>query len=431
MYFAVRGLFSFERAQYSNNAGLDMGAGAVATTADTMYFRFERFVVYGIAVAAILLALRGTIRLSRKHFFIYSLPALAILSTLWSQDRVRTLTMAVLVFCLTAFSVYLCERFREIEQIELFNLVGIVAAVASYILIIFMPSAGIRHIDASAAWQGVFVHKNLLGTITIFFFVTAYYAAKGSGITLFLRNTYLFAMFVLIVMSQSRTAWLQFALLCGYFIFEFFYTKTGKKERALVFATAAFLAVLVAFVAITFTAQIAVALGKSPDMTGRAGIFQAIYPELWKRPLIGWGYQAFWLGISGESANVLLSPGGAELANAENGVLQMWLELGAAGTVIILMILFQSARNAVICLARNPTKFTRWNCAIILLSLMSLVNGDKFMYPDTIEWVLLVVAYINLSDEVRRMNQASVARITRSGVDMMTEDIATNVGVRA
>jgi exopolysaccharide production protein ExoQ len=134
-------------------------------------------------------------------------------------------------------------------------------------------------------------------------------------------------------------------------------------------------------------------------MTGRAGIFEALYPVLWKRPIFGFGYQAFWLGMRGESANVFLNTG---TANAENGILQMWLELGAIGTGVMVLLLLRSFWSGMICLAHTPSKFVRWNCSIIFLSLLSAINGDKFMYPDTIEWVLFVLAYINLTEEVRR-----------------------------
>jgi O-antigen ligase len=127
-----------------------------------------------------------------------------------------------------------------------------------------------------------------------------------------------------------------------------------------------------------------------------------LFPELWKRPILGFGYQAFWLGLKGESANVLLTPGHASVGNAENGLLQMWLELGGIGTALTLFLLIRSLHNATVCLAHNPSRFIRWNCAIIFLSLLGAINGQKFMYPDTIEWVLFVLAYINLAEEKRR-----------------------------
>jgi exopolysaccharide production protein ExoQ len=401
LFFSARGMFSFDRSQYANNASVDM-ASVNASDSDTAYFRIERFTVYAVVIAAMGLSARGTIRVIKRNLSIFILPAIAFLSTLWSQEPVKTASLAILAFCLTAFTVYLVQRFEGDKLIDLFNLVGVAAMLISYLLVFFLPSAGIRNIDASRAWQGMFVHKNTLGVTMVFFFATAYYTNKGTALTQFLYRAYMAGLVVLIAMSQSRTAWVQFFLLICFFLFESLYIRVGKLERGLAAATVAVVSVAMIFIAVNYGGDIAVALGKTSDMTGRAGIFEVLYPELWKRPALGFGYQAFWLGMKGESANVLLTPGHASVANAENGILQMWLELGAAGTVALIFLLLRSSRNVTICLANKPSKFTRWTCAIMFLSLLGVINGDKFMYPDTIEWILFALAYINLAEEVRR-----------------------------
>ena len=236
----------------------------------------------------------------------------------------------------------------------------------------------------------------------VFFLATAYYTVRRSALMRFFHLVYMTAVVVLIVMCQSRTAWIEFSLLLCYFLFESLYIRFGKLERSIAAATLAISAVVIALIVVNYGGEIAVALGKTSDMTGRAEIFEVLFPELWKRPILGFGYQAFWLGLKGESANVLLTPGHASVGNAENGLLQMWLELGGIGTALTLFLLIRSLHNAKVCLAHNPSRFIRWNCAIIFLSLLGAINGQKFMYPDTIEWVLFVLAYINLAEEKRR-----------------------------
>jgi exopolysaccharide production protein ExoQ len=408
VFFALHGMFSFDRAQYVNNAGVGTNVNVNASDSDTLLFRLERLAAYGTAVAAIALSLNGTLRLAGRHLFVFALPVLAILSTAWSQDRSKTLSLAVMALCLTLFAVYLCRRFRPDEQIELVNLAGILIALGCYFLILFVPSAGIRHQDASPAWQGLYVHKNLLGITTVYFFTAAYYAEKRTAIVSLFYKIYMLALIVLIVMSLSRTAWLQMLLLIFYIAFEELYIRAGKMEKVVLPLVAGIAGLLITIAVLTHTEEISLALGKSADMTGRTGIFQAIYPSLWKRPLTGFGYQAFWLGLHGESANIRLSPGLSALSNAENGILQTWLELGALGTVIILILLFVSVRKAIICLKANPTNFTRWNCSLVFLSLLMLINGDKFMHPDTIEWLFMILAYVNLAEEARHRKQEVV-----------------------
>jgi exopolysaccharide production protein ExoQ len=406
LYFAVHGMFSFDRSQYANNAGVGTASTtAVNADSDTIYYRIQRFAMYGIVALAMALSLRGTFRLAQRYLFVFSLPVLAILSTAWSQDKSKTLPLAIMVLCLTLFAVYLCQRFRPDEQIKLINLVGIVAAIASFVLIAFLPSVGIRHTDESPAWQGLFVHKNALGIMTVYFFAAAYYVEKRTPLISLFYKIYMGAMLLLVVMSLSRTAWLQMLLLILYFAFEGIFIRGGRMEKILLPVAAGLLAMLIGIVAITNTDKISVALGKSADMTGRSGIFEAIYPSLWKRPITGFGYQAFWLGLRGESANIALTPHNQALANAENGPLQMWLELGALGTGIVAILLFLLVRYGLFDLKANPSNFIRWNCSTVFLSLLMLVNGDKFMYPDSLEWLLFVMAYISLAEAARHTKE--------------------------
>jgi len=412
LYFTVHGMFSFDRAQYANNAGVGTASTmAVNADSDTLYYRFQRFGMYGIAALAMVLSLRGTYRLAKRYWLIFVLPGLAIFSTVWSQDKGKTLPLAILVLCLTLFAVYLCHRFRPNEQIELMNLAGIVAAFCSYVLIVFVPSVGIRQTDGSPAWQGLFVHKNALGIMTVYFFAAAYYAEKRTPLVSLLYKIYMGAMLLLVVMSLSRTAWLQMMLLILYFAFEGIFVRAGRMEKILLPAVAGLMALLIGILAITHREQVSLALGKSADMTGRSGIFEAIYPSLWKRPITGFGYQAFWLGLRGESANIALTPHNKALANAENGPLQMWLELGALGTGFVAILLFLSVRYGMFDLKANPSKFIRWNCSTVFLSLLMIFNGDKFMYPDSLEWLLLVMAYVSLAEEARHTREEfSMAR---------------------
>ncbi len=406
LYFAVHGMFSFDRAQYANNAGVGTASTmAVNADSDTLYYRIQRFAMYGIVAVAMALSLKGTFRLAQRYWLAFVLPALAIFSTAWSQDRGRTLPLAVMVLCLTFFAVYLCHRFRPNEQIELMNLAGIVMAFCSLVLIVFVPSIGIRQTDGSPAWQGLFVHKNALGIMTVYFFAAAYYAEKRTPLVSLFYKIYMGAMLLLIVMSLSRTAWLQMMLLILYFAFEGILIRAGRMEKILLPVAAGLMAMLIGILAVTHREQISVALGKSADMTGRSGIFEAIYPSLWKRPVTGFGYQAFWLGLRGESANIALTPHNKALANAENGPLQMWLELGALGTGIVAILLFLSVRYGMFDLKTNPSNFIRWNCSTVFLSLLMLFNGDKFMYPDSLEWLLMVMAYVSLAEEARRTKQ--------------------------
>ena len=65
-----------------------------------------------------------------------------------------------------------------------------------------------------------------------------------------------------------------------------------------------------------------------------------------KRPVLGYGYQAFWLGLEGESYRIILAVSWV-LAQAQNGFLDVMLEMGAVGLVIVLLVFGFAFRDGV------------------------------------------------------------------------------------
>jgi len=400
LFFTARGMFSFDRAQYTNTDG-STPVTQTATASDTLVYRAERITAYGIVFISIAASFKATARTIDNARSILLLPMLAIVSALWSQEFTRTLFFGVLALVLTCFGGYLTHRFSGERIVELFLLVGMIAAAASLVIIILFPSIGVRHFDGSNAWQGLFVQKNTLGIISVYLIIAPLVVEKRGALRMVMLYGYIGLSFALIAMCQSRTAWLELGLVLVYFSFERIYIRSSPRGRGAVVAFLLFSVASAAYVAWMYGGDLAVAVGKTRDMTGRGDIFKAIYPVLWKRPLTGFGYQAFWLGLKGESARLVLTPGHSGLANAENGILQMWLEMGALGTIATLAVLALASFNALVCLAHSPPPYIRWSCAVIFLSLLELVNGDKIMYPDTIEWLLFVVAYLILIQHMR------------------------------
>lgn len=402
LFFVARGTFSFDRFQYFNNQLGDIGA-ITPSGADTAYYRVERFIVYGIVLAAIFTIFKKSRKVLQRHWAVMVLPLLASASTIWSQDKPRTLFFAILALCLTGFGVYLLQRFDGDRILELFIFVGVNATLISYMLVIFAPSIGIRQFDMTRAWQGMFVHKNVLAGNSIYLLTAVLYTQKRSPLRRILMWSYSAALFILIAMSQSRTGWLTLILLFMYYCFSRLYLSSGAKDRLFGISFTVVAAAAILYLGVVFGGDIAVALGKTRDMTGRTRIWSSILPELFKRPFLGFGYQAFWLEGRGESLSFDLSSGLTRLGNAENAVFQIWLELGAVGTVCMLALYLQSLRNAFICLKLDPPRYVQWSCAIVFLATLGLLTGAKVMFPNTIEWVLFVIAYITLADRARRV----------------------------
>ena len=76
-----------------------------------------------------------------------------------------------------------------------------------------------------------------------------------------------------------------------------------------------------------------------PTFTGRTIIWDFAHLEIARRPLLGWGYQSFWLA-GADAPSVVDAPGWVKgMPNAHNGYLDTILEMGYVGFALLAMFI--------------------------------------------------------------------------------------------
>jgi len=144
-------------------------------------------------------------------------------------------------------------------------------------------------------------------------------------------------------------------------------------------------------------------IGKGATLSGRTDIWQAVFLSIVKRPWTGFGYAAFWVAGAPEATRLAQLLGDKTLGNAENGVLQLWLEVGLVGVLIMFVLLIRSTRNAIACFRSNTPNYAIWYISIIFINLLALVDGDKFLLWTSLEWAMFIMADVGLANEARRL----------------------------
>ncbi|GAM96391.1 lipid A core-O-antigen ligase and related enzymes [alpha proteobacterium U9-1i] len=129
-------------------------------------------------------------------------------------------------------------------------------------------------------------------------------------------------------------------------------------------------------------------LGKDPTLTGRTHLWAHAVDLISRRPIEGYGYQAFWLGESPESVGLLRWAGVADgrTFHFHNTYLQLGVDIGYLGMVTfagaILAGLFAGMRQYIL----HPTTATAWAFVMFLgiavLSFTELVLAP--MLPRTL-----------------------------------------------
>jgi O-antigen ligase len=98
------------------------------------------------------------------------------------------------------------------------------------------------------------------------------------------------------------------------------------------------LAGIAMFLVLVFRRPVFEFLGKSPDMTHRSDIWRRVISLIEQRPLEGWGFTGVWVpGVRPYEGLVVIN--GEKYYQAHNAFLDMWLQLGAVGLILFIILL--------------------------------------------------------------------------------------------
>jgi O-antigen ligase len=136
--------------------------------------------------------------------------------------------------------------------------------------------------------------------------------------------------------------------------------------------------------AFDMSASIAVWLGRDPTLHGRTGIWDTLL-DIETNPLVGVGYQSFWLGDRMDEVQRRLNT--TYLNEAHNGYLETYLSLGFVGLTLLVGIL-------VSCFLRLSKQLqTSQPYALLGLSLWSLMvvyNVTEAAFPASLLWTVFL-----------------------------------------
>jgi O-antigen ligase len=264
----------------------------------------------------------------------------------------------------------------------------------------------------STAWKGIFSAKNYLGDMAVFFLTMAVHYRGRTSFLRSVRASQIVFCLLAIAFSRAATAYLLTAIYMVYLAIVKTLERFRKKDY--------FVLCILLLVALSVAAVMIVAapdllfsvLGKDSTLTGRTGIWSAAIDSIAKRPLLGYGYQAFWLGLQGESYRVILAVSWA-LAQAQNGFLDVTLQMGVAGLAIVLLVFGFAFRDAGACLfrSRDPAQLraVEWYLGIVILTLICNLDESFLFEAKHLGSMLFVIACVGLKQEWMHLRAASHA----------------------
>jgi exopolysaccharide production protein ExoQ len=403
IYMTVDGRFSFANAAENSAIGGQgiMGAAEEDSTVGTFMHRLICLVLIFLVVPY----LKQLFQTFGKLKVIALLAILPALSIAWSQNPVTTLKDSIYLFFTMFFAIYLADCVPPERQMRAFWVTGVIVALSSIAFAVALPRFGIDHRTGRGnEWEGIFAGKNNCAA-SMFFLLMPVLLMRVRG-ALFKAAQIFSGLLILflIIMTRSRTTWL---ITASFLVFLIALKFLGRFKRGDVVAMAPVAlgaAVVLAGALYLNLKSVVQLLGRDLTFSGRTKIWSALMISIAKHPLLGYGYRAFWQGMTGESANVI-SMIGWDTGYAHNGFLEVAVQLGAVGLLLFALSFIKACRDAVTCFYAGRPAYIDWYICILFYTVFYNITEASIMTRFDLIWLLYVMSCVALHHAAQQRRQ--------------------------
>lgn len=391
-----RGLDDEDRDTRAGEATLGRAASAVVLAAAAVLPYPRSTFVLGLLVFVLLCqprrvhaAMRQVLPASLLLFLVW-----CACSAYWSISPEGTSIVTFQVFASTLLVLAaLAGRSRE----QVLALVGdtlIALLLVSWLVALLAPSIGLTQDPyEGGSLEGLFVHRNLLGYVAATSVLTALSrcALPASGVGGRAWPVIGVVVSVLtLAASQSRTAWL--VTVAAVLVVALARRAVGLAgPRAVTAALSMLVCGAASWWVISRYTEVAAAVGRDATLTGRTDIWAAVLERVAARPVLGYGWGGVWQDswLADELARTV----GFRFYHAHSGFLDLLLQVGVVGTVLLVLALAQAVALLMPEVGRDPV--ASWGLGLaVVLALTSLtetvvVGGAGFVVIVTVCWIAL------------------------------------------
>jgi len=360
--------------------------------------------VYGLLLVAGLLVLNRRSHRVRQ-FLQANLPILLFffycaLSLAWSDDpMVAFKRWFKAIGDLVMVLIVLTEPDAELAIRRIYARVGFVLLPMSVLFILYFPSLGTTY-DASehvTMYTGVATFKNLLGVLCMACGLGALWSFLGARPDRAMpdRRRHMLAQGIavalaagLVIRADSMTSLSSFAL-AGAVLVASSWTWVRRRPHALVACYLATIAAAGFALFVSSGAAVLQQLGRNPTLTGRTMIWRAVLAQH-INPLIGAGFESFWMGDRMQSVWSMSQVG---IQQAHNGYLELYLNLGWIGLALLGVLIVTGYWNGFALYRRDP-QAGGLRIALLTAAMVYAFTeaGFRMMSPDWFGFLLAVMA---------------------------------------
>lgn len=384
--------------------------------------KWMEYIGFGIEIMVILLSSATDwkeielLRLEKKfgvmYFYVVFIFVTSMLVTAYPSDQfISCLRLMVTLL----FAIWMVQHYTLDKIVALTAYAQGVFIVITILFLMRYP--GMSYESSSHftnAFTGLYYTKNACATQLVFGIIITVFMIRQRFRARSLSIWWIALLFVqigLLMLCQATGAVL--SLLVA--LLPLFFLKKMRLQLGLIYIVGN---VLFLFLMLTFMplfADLIIALGKDPTLTGRIPMWNRIIEMMLEsKAILGYGYGMFWRNPSAvrgitSAFDMKENPFMATLSTgAHNVILEMWLNSGLAGIAVFFFMIF-TAFNSVKFMSEDKYQF----CAAILayLTMNGLTErclGGNYDYKMFIIFVLMAIGYDAIP---QRQDAARLARI--------------------
>jgi O-antigen ligase len=346
--------------------------------------------------------LKKIINYGLKDKFFICLLALAFFSSLWSQVPVSTFRTAASLIGSFVLGIYIAASYKLKEILKLFAAVLVIIALLSIAFIFIYPEISIMHGPNSVegAWRGIVSHKNAFGALTslgaLLFFIAGL-SNKKFGKILFCA-----ALFFVFLLLKSNSKTFLLVLIGTIILFPVFLSIRNLKPLNLAFIIfIIYLLAMSSFLLLINLGAVTGYIGKDITLTGRTGLWALSLESFYKKPILGYGYNSFWLGYSSvEVASISDALGGYMPVSAHNGYIDLILNLGILGGILFALSFIGNVFYSLKFMRMEKDRTSMLPLAYLLFFFVSSISES---YALLIANNIFFVLYVAISFNIRGM----------------------------
>jgi O-antigen ligase len=215
------------------------------------------------------------------------------------------------------------------------------------------------------------------------------------------RSVALLILFIVVgALSRSATSLFTIMVYCTLSLIVVLQAKSGAARMFA--ALLGILLVPLTLLSFVFMDDVLTLVGKDPTLTGRTELWQYALADIWQRPLLGWGYSAFWTPANEAAMEISLKLHWF-VPQAHNGLLEILLAIGAAGAGYFIFLLGRNVWLAIKCLATPSRDFALSSLFFYGGLIATGVSEAVLMEPVQITTCLFFIMGLMCEKSLRRL----------------------------